>query len=173
MKITDYLKIREAAKFLGVTANTLRNWEKEKKLFTYRNPINKYRLYKKEDLEKLLTNIKKENVMDLFTKQTIFSHNVAHLLEYLFKEGYQTTLGEAWRTPEQAQWDAQHGTGIINSLHCQRLAIDLNIFKDGKYLNDFKSYEPIGIYWESLDKDNRWGGRFKRVDLDHFEMNDK
>lgn len=57
MKIADYLKITEAAKFLGVTANTLRNWEKEKKIKVYRNPQNSYRLYKKEDLEELLDNI--------------------------------------------------------------------------------------------------------------------
>ena len=51
LKITDYLHIEDAAKFLGVTANTLRNWEKDKKIAVYRNPINSYRLYKKKDLE--------------------------------------------------------------------------------------------------------------------------
>jgi DNA (cytosine-5)-methyltransferase 1 len=56
-KITDYLTIQDAAKFLGVAANTLRNWEKEKKVTVYRNPQNQYRLYKKEDLEQLLNNI--------------------------------------------------------------------------------------------------------------------
>lgn len=58
LKIIDYLKINEAAEFLGVTPNTLRNWEREKKITVYRNPQNSYRLYKKEDLEKLLINIK-------------------------------------------------------------------------------------------------------------------
>ena len=57
-KIADYLHIEDAAEFLGVTANTLRNWEKDKKIAVYRNPINSYRLYKKEDLEKLLNDIK-------------------------------------------------------------------------------------------------------------------
>lgn len=57
-KIDDYLTIKEAAEFVGVTANTLRNWERDKKITVYRNPQNSYRLYKKEDLEKLLTNIK-------------------------------------------------------------------------------------------------------------------
>lgn len=57
-KIADYLTIKEAAEFVGVTANTLRNWERDKKITVYRNPQNSYRLYKKEDLEKLLTNIK-------------------------------------------------------------------------------------------------------------------
>lgn len=57
-KITDYLTIKNAAKFIGVSANTLRQWEKEKKILVYRNPQNSYRLYKKEDLEQLLNNIK-------------------------------------------------------------------------------------------------------------------
>ena len=58
IKITDYLKIQDAAKFLGVTPNTLRNWEREKKITVYRNPQNSYRLYKKENLEALLNSIK-------------------------------------------------------------------------------------------------------------------
>lgn len=57
-KITDYLTIKEAAFFLGVTSNTLRNWERAGKITVYRNPQNAYRLYKKEDLEQLLENIK-------------------------------------------------------------------------------------------------------------------
>lgn len=57
-KITDFLTIKIAAQMLGVTPNTLRNWEKAKKISTYRNPLNKYRLYRKEDLEQLLANLK-------------------------------------------------------------------------------------------------------------------
>lgn len=56
-KIADYLTIKQAAEFIGVTPNTLRNWERDKKITVYRNPQNKYRLYKKEDLEKFLNNI--------------------------------------------------------------------------------------------------------------------
>ncbi len=56
-KIDEYMHITEAAKFLGVTANTLRNWEKEQKVKVYRNPQNRYRLYKKEDLAILLDKI--------------------------------------------------------------------------------------------------------------------
>lgn len=55
---SDYLKIKDAAKFLGVTPNTLRNWEKDKKIVVYRNPQNSYRLYRKEDLEQLINKIK-------------------------------------------------------------------------------------------------------------------
>ena len=56
-KISEYLSIKKAAAFIGVTENTLRNWEKNKKLIVIRNPFNRYRLYEKEDLEKLLNSI--------------------------------------------------------------------------------------------------------------------
>ncbi len=55
MNIKDYLKITEAAAFLGVSPNTLRNWERSGKLVTYRHPVNQYRLFKKADLEGVLT----------------------------------------------------------------------------------------------------------------------
>lgn len=58
MNIKDFLTVQEAAAFVGVSKNTLRNWERDKKISVYRNPQNKYRLYKTEDLEKLLDNIK-------------------------------------------------------------------------------------------------------------------
>lgn len=58
-KIDEYMRIKEAATFLGVSPNTLRNWEKEKKITVYRNPQNRYRLYKREDLETLLNQIQK------------------------------------------------------------------------------------------------------------------
>lgn len=52
------MTIAEAAHFLGVTPNTLSNWERTKKITTRRHPISRYRLYKREDLESLLNNIK-------------------------------------------------------------------------------------------------------------------
>jgi len=56
-KVNEYLSIKQASEFLGVTPNTLRNWEKANKVKVCRNPLNKYRLYGKEDLEQLLKNI--------------------------------------------------------------------------------------------------------------------
>ncbi len=57
MNIRDYLTIKEAAAFLGVSPNTLRNWERTGKLTTYRHPLNGYRLYKQVELVALLTAI--------------------------------------------------------------------------------------------------------------------
>lgn len=56
-KLDAYLTIKEAAKFLGVSANTLRNWGRDGKVPMHRNPINGYRLFKTDDLKKLLNEI--------------------------------------------------------------------------------------------------------------------
>lgn len=61
-RITEYLTIKEAAEFLGISPGTLRNWEKQGKLATHRNPVNSYRLYRKEDLEGLLKSIRNSNI---------------------------------------------------------------------------------------------------------------
>jgi excisionase family DNA binding protein len=52
-----FLTIKEAAKYLGVTPLTLRNWDKSGKLPTTRHPMSNYRIYKSEDLEKLVNDI--------------------------------------------------------------------------------------------------------------------
>lgn len=52
-----FMTIKEAAEFLGVTPLTLRNWDKNGKLPTTRHPMSNYRIYKTEDLEKLMGDI--------------------------------------------------------------------------------------------------------------------
>lgn len=49
-----YLSIQGASQFLGVTPLTLRNWDKRGILAAYRNPINKYRVYRLDQLELFL-----------------------------------------------------------------------------------------------------------------------
>lgn len=102
-------------------------------------------------------------------KQARFASMVGLLLTQIPAMGYACTLGEAYRTPEQAALNAKTGAGIAHSLHCQRLAIDLNIFKDGVYLSDTKDLTPIGSWWESIG--GTWGGRFvTRPDGNHFSL---
>src|SRR5690348_2752151 len=57
----DYLKIQEAAEALGVSEQTLRNWDKAGKLRAHRHPINGYRLYRASDLHALLEQITPED----------------------------------------------------------------------------------------------------------------
>lgn len=51
------LTIGKAASELGVTAATLRNWDKTGKLEAHRHPINSYRLYRASDILALKNSI--------------------------------------------------------------------------------------------------------------------
>lgn len=53
-KLDEYVRIAEAAEYIGVHRNTLRNWGRSGKIPEYRHPVNNYRLFKVSDLEKLL-----------------------------------------------------------------------------------------------------------------------
>lgn len=105
----------------------------------------------------------------LSKEQQLFAKDVGILINYIYSQGYSCTFGEAFRTHEQAQIYAREGKGIVDSLHCQRLAIDLNLFKDNNYLDKTEDYQFLGTFWESLSSQNGWGGKFKREDGNHFE----
>jgi excisionase family DNA binding protein len=49
-----YLTVKQAAEFLGVSPDTLRNWDEAGKLRAIRHPVNRYRLYDPRTLEALL-----------------------------------------------------------------------------------------------------------------------
>ncbi len=91
--------------------------------------------------------------MTLRQKQSKLAHMVALLILHAEQLGYEITLGEAWRKRDRR-------------LHGKRLAIDLNLFKDGKYLTTTKSHTPLGVYWESIG--GSWGGRFE--DGNHYSL---
>jgi DNA-binding transcriptional MerR regulator len=58
--LQNYLSIKDAAEFLGVSPGTLRNWDRAGKIATQRNPLNGYRLYKKSELKILLKTIERQ-----------------------------------------------------------------------------------------------------------------
>ena len=53
-KLDQFLRIHEAAEYLGVCRNTLRNWCRQGKIPEYRHPVNNYRLFRAADLDSLL-----------------------------------------------------------------------------------------------------------------------
>jgi hypothetical protein len=106
--------------------------------------------------------------MTLSQKQRLFSKYVGLLLTWCYLKGYEVTFGETYRTPEQAALNAKKGIGIAKSLHTKRLAIDLNLFINGRYVTDSAAYKPLGLFWKSLDANNRWGGEFSKPDGGHF-----
>lgn len=60
MKISDFLTLPKAAKYLGVSPNTLRNWRTAGKIKAFKNPLSGYWLFKKEDLDTFLNEIRIE-----------------------------------------------------------------------------------------------------------------
>jgi len=56
----DFITIGQAAELIGVSPTTLRNWDRSGKLRAVRNPMNRYRLYRREDIEALLEGIEKK-----------------------------------------------------------------------------------------------------------------
>jgi len=83
------------------------------------------------------------------------------LVLFAYEQGYEITYGDA------AARDG-HKSG---SFHYKKLAIDLNLFKNGRYLTSTKSHEPLGIFWESLDPECTWGGRWG--DGNHYSYGEK
>jgi len=90
--------------------------------------------------------------------QSRFAFTAAKLIERAYEIGLSVTLGDAYRDPRCPY-------GSKSSRHRQRLAIDLNLFKDGKYLEDTESHRELGEWWEK--QGGIWGGRFD--DGNHYE----
>jgi len=59
MNRREYLRIKDAAAFLGISEGTLRNWSQQGKVKVHRHPINGYRLYKTADLQSLLLAVRR------------------------------------------------------------------------------------------------------------------
>jgi excisionase family DNA binding protein len=60
-KPDEYLRVKEAATLLGVSPNTIRSWGGDGKIPEYRHPINRFRLYKRAELENVLRGIERSN----------------------------------------------------------------------------------------------------------------
>ncbi len=113
--------------------------------------------------------------MKLQEQQFLFALDVAKLIQFAASQGLWITLDEAYRTPEQAALNAAKGIGIADSLHCKRLAVDINLYRDGVYLFKPRDYYALATFWESLGKQNRAGYFFtdaqgkSKPDARHFE----
>lgn len=97
--------------------------------------------------------------MTLRQRQSKFAKMVPLLILYAYELGYEITYGDAWAR-------TGHRKG---SFHYKRLAIDLNLFKNGRYLRSTKSHEPLGLFWESIG--GTWGGRWG--DGNHYSLGEK
>lgn len=108
--------------------------------------------------------------MTLSEKQRLFVRLMGQFISWCFTNGYELTFGQALRTEAEAAANAAAGTGISNSLHKIRLAIDLNLFINGVYKTDSAAYKPLGDHWKLMHPLCRWGGDFSKPDGNHFSL---
>jgi DNA-binding transcriptional MerR regulator len=59
--LEEYLTVKAAAAFLGVCPSTLLNWDRAGKLKPHRHPMNRYRLYRRAELEGILRRAARED----------------------------------------------------------------------------------------------------------------
>lgn len=105
--------------------------------------------------------------MTLGQKQRKFTRMIGLLIEYAYENGYELTLGDAYRDPRlHGDVGVKKSYSSANSLHKSRLAVDLNLFKNGRYLTTTEAHRPLGEYWESIG--GAWGGRFN--DGNHYSL---
>ena len=81
-------------------------------------------------------------------KQSEFARAISLLIAYAYQLGFELTFGDAWAK-------TGHRKG---SFHYKRLAIDLNLFKDGIFQRTTEAHRPLGEFWESIG--GTWGGRW-------------
>jgi len=106
-------------------------------------------------------------------RQSEFARKVPLLILYAYELGYEITIGDTWAPnlwlyinwlPERLEKKLRKRMHSRNSFHYKKLAIDINLFKDGKYLRRTVDHKPLGLFWESLG--GTWGGRFR--DGNHY-----
>lgn len=102
-------------------------------------------------------------------KQSRFAGMVATLLLKGISLGYEVTLGDAFRDPRVfGALGERKGYGESKSCHKLRLAIDINLFRNGVFLSTTEDHLRLGTWWEAQSPDARWGGRFN--DGNHYSL---
>ena len=103
--------------------------------------------------------------MSLLELQQDFAIKLAKLILVAEEIGLPVTFGDAYRDPRlHGDMGTKLGYGAANSCHKIRLAVDLNIIKDGKMA-------PESVYHKLHDEWDKLGGS-KRIDndLNHFSF---
>jgi hypothetical protein len=106
--------------------------------------------------------------MTLRERQSRFAAMVPGLIKHAINLGYEITLGDAYRDHRVHGVPGEKKSySAANSHHKLRLAIDINLFKDGAYLETTEDHRQLGEWWEA--QGGTWGGRFKQPDGNHYQ----
>jgi len=123
----------------------------------------------------------------LVNEQVEFARDIGELIAYSEEIGVELTFGEPYRPKTQQLLyfmgrtlqrvgntlrvsKAPRRSATMNSMHMKRLAVDFNLFVDGKLTWDIEDYRPLGEFWEELSPKNKWGGNWTKFrDAPHFQ----
>lgn len=101
--------------------------------------------------------------------QELFMELLPTLLVKAHALGFKVRGGDLFRDPRvHGEMGTKLGYGAANSCHKLKLAIDLNLFKEGKLLSATESHRELGEWWEKQHPLCRWGGRFN--DGNHYSL---
>lgn len=102
-------------------------------------------------------------------KQSRFAKLVPRLIDKAFALGYEVTLGDAYRDPRvHGRMGERKSYSHPKSAHKIRLAIDLNLFRNGEYMDGEDGHVELGTWWEKQSPDARAGFRFG--DPNHYSF---
>tara|TARA_R110002020_G_C16038646_1_gene753523 strand:+ start:368 stop:709 length:342 start_codon:yes stop_codon:yes gene_type:complete len=107
--------------------------------------------------------------MNLGKKQELFMRLLPGLLDKAHSLGFEIRGGDLFRDNRlHGEFGEKEAYGHKNSCHKLKLAIDLNLFKDGKFLQQTSDHLELGTWWEDQHDLCRWGGRFN--DGNHYSL---
>jgi len=124
--------------------------------------------------------------MSLSDEQWEFLQDVSELIRWAKANNFKLTGGELYRTQDQQKLyyygkrivvhkdgvlsciDDKKRSKTLRSRHTERLAIDLNVFVNGRLAWEPEDLKSIGEFWKSLNPQNVWGGDWG-WDAGHFE----
>ena len=108
--------------------------------------------------------------MTLRKQQSLFARLIAEHVTWLYAQGYGITGGWGFRPQWACDYLAIQGKGIRRSVHRLKLALDINLFKNGKYLTTTEAHRFSGEKWKSRHPLCRWGGDFRNRDGNHYSL---
>lgn len=110
--------------------------------------------------------------MKLGEKQELFAELIfTKLIPFIYSKGYRIRPGDYFRDPRvHGDYGVKQGYASAGSLHKLKLAFDLNLTLDGKYLTRTKDHQEFGEYWLTLHESCRWGGSNGNHDGNHYSF---
>jgi len=109
------------------------------------------------------------STLRLGEKQELFMRLLPCLIMKAHALGFEIRGGDLFRDPRtNGRYGKKIGYGRKNSNHKLKLAIDLNLFRDGKFMEKTSDHAELGQWWEGQHELCRWGGRFD--DGNHYSL---